>query len=371
MVYKQKSSKYWWFKFHFDGVLIRESAKTTNKRIAEQIESARQTQFAKGEVGIKERVKVPTLREFSGDFEKAIETQCAEKPRTIEFYKMRMRQLLASELGDRVLDTIDEEAVEKYRQKRSVTKSRAGGMLAPGSINRELATLRRLLRLAYEWKVINRVPRVKMLRGEKNRESILPHDREAVYLAALPHPLSDVATVLLDTGLRLGEALSLDWAQVRLEPAQGARYGFLTVLSGKAKNNKSRNVPLSARVVSVLKRCEPSRGGLVFRRADGEPLQASLMGAQQARVRVLLKLPADFVLHSLRHTFGSRLGEAGADAFTIMRLMGHSNVTVSQRYVHPSPEAVELAFERLATLNMLKGGIESGIPATQQSLELQ
>jgi integrase len=210
-----------------------------------------------------------------------------------------------------------------------------------------------------------------MLRGEKNRESILPHDREAVYLAALPHPLSDVATVLLDTGLRLGEALSLDWAQVRLDPAQGARYGFLTVLSGKAKNHKSRNVPLSARVVSVLKRWEPLRGGMVFRRADGEPLQASLMGAQQARVRVLLKLPADFVLHSLRHTFGSRLGEAGADAFTIMRLMGHSNVTVSQRYVHPSPEAVELAFERLATLNMLKGGIESGIPATQQSLELQ
>jgi len=86
---------------------------------------------------------------------------------------------------------------------------------------------------------------------------------------------------------------------------------------------------------------------------------------------VLLKLPADFVLHSLRHTFGSRLGEAGADAFTIMRLMGHSNVTVSQRYVHPSPEAVELAFERLTTLNMLKGGIESGIPVKPLLLELQ
>jgi site-specific recombinase XerD len=71
-------------------------------------------------------------------------------------------------------------------------------------------------------------------------------------------------------------------------------------------------------------------------------------------VRALLKLPKDFVLHSLRHTFGTRLGEAGADAFTIMRLMGHSTVTVSQRYVHPSPEAVELAYERLTALNMQK-----------------
>lgn len=56
-------------------------------------------------------------------------------------------------------------------------------------------------------------------------------------------------------------------------------------------------------------------------------------------------------MHSLRRTFGTRLGEAGADAFTIMRLMGHSSVTVSQRYVHPSPETVELAFARLEELN--------------------
>lgn len=55
---------------------------------------------------------------------------------------------------------------------------------------------------------------------------------------------------------------------------------------------------------------------------------------QHVRVRELLKLPSDFVLHSLRHTYGPRLGEAGADAFTIMRLMGHCTVTVSQRYVH-------------------------------------
>ncbi len=64
-----------------------------------------------------------------------------------------------------------------------------------------------------------------------------------------------------------------------------------------------------------------------------------------------LKLPKEFAPHSLRHTFGTRLGESGADAFTIMRLMGHSSVIVSQRYVHPSPESVERAFVRFETLN--------------------
>ena len=57
--------------------------------------------------------------------------------------------------------------------------------------------------------------------------------------------------------------------------------------------------------------------------------------------------PADFVLHSLRHTMLTRLGESGVDAFTIMRIAGHSSIVVSQRYIRPTPEALERAFERL------------------------
>jgi site-specific recombinase XerD len=56
-----------------------------------------------------------------------------------------------------------------------------------------------------------------------------------------------------------------------------------------------------------------------------------------------VKLPAQFVLHSLPHTFGERLGESGADAFTIMKLMGHSTITVPQKYVHPSIDALKAA----------------------------
>ena len=57
--------------------------------------------------------------------------------------------------------------------------------------------------------------------------------------------------------------------------------------------------------------------------------------------------PGDFVIHSLRHTMLTRLGKSGADAFTIMRIAGQSSVAVSQRYVHPTPEGMERAFERL------------------------
>ena len=47
----------------------------------------------------------------------------------------------------------------------------------------------------------------------------------------------------------------------------------------------------------------------------------------------------------------TRLGEAGADAFAIMRIAGHSSVTVSQRYIHPSPETLERVFDRLESWN--------------------
>jgi integrase len=69
------------------------------------------------------------------------------------------------------------------------------------------------------------------------------------------------------------------------------------------------------------------------------------------KLRETLKMPNEFVLHSLRDTHGSRLGEAGAGVFTIMRSRGHSSVTVSQRYMHPTPEAMEGAVERPERLN--------------------
>ncbi|MGH9932242.1 MAG: tyrosine-type recombinase/integrase [Pyrinomonadaceae bacterium] len=57
------------------------------------------------------------------------------------------------------------------------------------------------------------------------------------------------------------------------------------------------------------------------------------------KLREDLPLPKDCVIHSLRHTFLIRFGEAGADAFTIKKVAGHSSVTISERYLHPTGRA--------------------------------
>ena len=74
------------------------------------------------------------------------------------------------------------------------------------------------------------------------------------------------------TGLRIRECLTLEWLNVRLDPAEGAQHGYLTVRRRNAKNSKSRNVPLTARVVEVLRRRNPANSGLMFRHPDGRPL---------------------------------------------------------------------------------------------------
>ena len=96
MVFKRERSKYWWYKFIWNGELVRESTKQTNKRVAEQMESAHRTSLAKGEVGIREKQAVPTLAEFAKtDFQPFVQATFAAKPKTLEYYENGIKQLLA------------------------------------------------------------------------------------------------------------------------------------------------------------------------------------------------------------------------------------------------------------------------------------
>jgi site-specific recombinase XerD len=310
------------------------------------------------------RATSPTLEAFAQRFTDAIKVRCAGKPKTVEFYGQQVKRLLAfPSLAGARLDQIDESLIESFVQWRQSQTSRVGHnrkkkrsehtgkSVSPATVNRALACLRRLLRLAYEWHVIDRVPRIRLLPGESNREFTLSHAQEQLYIEKAPQPLRDFAVLDVDTGLRLGEALALEWADVHLKPASGSKFGYLSVRDGKSKYAR-RNVPLTARAQAMLEtRKAQSKMQWVFSENGAQPMRNSSLDHMHRDLRRTLKMPAGFVLHSMRHTYGTRLGEAGADAFTIMRLMGHSSVTVSQRYVHPTPEALEMAVERLEALN--------------------
>lgn len=158
--------------------------------------------------------------------------------------------------------------------------------------------------------------------------------------------------LVADTGLRLGEALSLEWRDVHLDPSGGARFGYIRIRDGKSRNAK-REVSITGRVKSMLetRRQEKTDSHLVFITVHGQPYLGTYLNRLHQRVRETLKLPSVFVLHSVRHTMLTRLGEAGVDAFTIMKIAGHSSITISQRYVHPSTQSMENAIAKLEVHN--------------------
>src|SRR5579872_4445074 len=97
-VYKQQESKFWWYKFTWNGQLIRESTKQTNKRVAEQMEAAHRTSLAKGEVGIRDKKPAPTLREFAEkDFLPFVKSTFAAKPKTLAYYLNGVKRILEFE----------------------------------------------------------------------------------------------------------------------------------------------------------------------------------------------------------------------------------------------------------------------------------
>jgi integrase len=237
MVFKQKESANWWYKFTWNGKLIRESTKQTNKRLAETMEATHKSALAKGEVGIRAKEPVPTLKTFGEDsFLPFVRSTRAAKPNTVRFYTNSVTNLSAySKLADLPLDQINSEIVAGFVARRQLDQVQIS------TINRDLATLRRMFHLAIEWgRVKTLLPRIKLLRGENHRERVLSLEEEAAYLAAArqiggdiekayqqaltgicavqrgqeprrpnSHRLSDVTTILFECALRPEECFRL------------------------------------------------------------------------------------------------------------------------------------------------------------------
>jgi integrase len=166
------------------------------------MEAAFRTALAKGEVGLTERKLAPLFKDAGKRFIEFVKARHENKPRTIEFYDSKLKRLLEfPAIADAKIDRIDESVIESY-----VIDRRAS--VSPATVNRELATLRRMLRPAQEWRDIQRVPRIRLLSGERVRDFVLSRKQEKDYLKACPQPVRDIAVLMLETGLRIGEALT-------------------------------------------------------------------------------------------------------------------------------------------------------------------
>jgi integrase len=122
------------------------------------------------------------------------------------------------------------------------------------------------------------------------------------------------------------------------------------VTHGKTKAAR-RVLPMTPRVRNILETRwqaieKPLEGWVWLAATRSNHVESSSLKKQHRKALAIAKV-RPFVLYSLRHTFLTRLGESGCDAWTLARIAGHSNVSMSFRYVHPSEDAVLTAMAKL------------------------
>jgi integrase len=284
------------------------------------------------------------LRQFEDRFFAHLETS-VPNARTVAFYKEAWKPIADSKLGAQYITRITPAMIEEFVQGRSKE-------VGPARINASLRTLRKAMRLSKEWGVVKDIPKIKMMKGERQREFIISEDLLVKILAhkRCTAMLRTLLPFLVDTGLRISELCSLTWDRVGLNPKKDSSLGWVYIDKGKTKYAK-RHIPLTERARDILEKMKKeSKSPFVFPAAGGGQLSRHWASEQFRTLRDAMELPDDCVVHSTRHTFCTRLGESGVGAFEIQKLAGHSSIVISQRYVHPTPEVLEGAIGKLMRL---------------------
>jgi integrase len=159
-------------------------------------------------------------------------------------------------------------------------------------------------------------PRSRRLQGDEEQRLLAAcRDARNIWLAHF-------VALAIETGMRRGELLAVQWSNVDLE----RRIAFLPV----TKNGESRGVPLSSRAIAILRGLPASSNGRVFGELTADALKHSFKRAvRRAGIKGLR-------LHDLRHEATSRFFEKGLNVMEVASVTGHKTLQMLKRYTHLS-----------------------------------
>lgn len=370
MIYKR--GKAYWYNFRWtirnaDGTNVSfrivKSAKTQNRDDARDAENEHRRALRLGEIHPRDPWPQPTtsappiFRAFAKEFLQYARTHT--KPGTVTFYEGCLGRLLAfAALADAPLNAITSEQASRYARHR--------GEVAQNSIvtvNGDLRTLRRILKIAADWGRLDHAPAIHELPQPKCRDRVLSFKEEAQYMAKSSKNLRDATILAVDTGMRPNsELFPLKWADVDLTVRAECPHGVIHVRQGKT-TNAQRSLPLTPRAADVLQRrkleaeAKPKTSAFVFPGAGNSGHLISLQHPHEDAIEDAKLAPFEF--YCWRHTFGTRAAQSGMDRFTLARLMGHSSPAVSARYyIHVTETHVAAGFGKFVeyqTRNVAEG----------------
>lgn len=385
MIYKRGNAL--WYKFRFaikgedgskENFMIRRPSRVRNRKDAKDVEREHRRALSLGQLHPNAPWPMPTtsappvFRAFAQEFLKFAKTHT--KPGTHTFYDVCLDRLLTfAAIADAPLDAITGETVSRYaRHRQEVAEN------SVVTVNGDLRTLRRILRLAVEWGRLDRAPIIHELPQSKGRDRVVSFAEEALYLAKASGNLRDAAILAVDTGMRPNsELFPLRWADVNLTPSTEAPHGVVHVRQGKT-DSAQRSLPLTPRAAEVLQRrrkaaeakSEESPSPFVF---PGDGIKGHVISMQHPHVKALedagLK---SFEFYCWRHTFGTRAAQSGMDRFTLARLMGHSSPAVAARYyIHVTETHVAAGFGKFVEYQMrnVAEGLAAAFPRASEAVQ--
>jgi len=357
---------------------IRQCARVSNKKDALLVEAAHKRALALGLVHpcdtwpLPKEPAPPTLRAFAPDFLQHVMTN--KKPGTHKFYKGGLGRLLAfSALADAPLNAITNETVDRYcRYRLDIAHN------DPITVNGDLRTLRRLLKLAVKWgrlKADEAVAINELPEGPSTRRAISPKE-EQLYLRHASANLYDATIIATDSGLRPEELLPLQWPSVDLLSRAETPHGVIHV-RGEGKSDAAiRSVPLTPRAQDVLqRRWKAAEAGMqqslyVF---PGNGDTGHIVSFQHPHEQAIKKAKLNpFEFYCWRHTFGTRAAMAGVDKFALCKLMGHSSPSVTEKYyIHVTTEHVAAGFEKFVAYSVrgTAEGIAAAFPQASDAVQ--
>jgi integrase len=319
----------WWSYIHIHGVRHQRSLKTNNKREAE----LRERDYRQ-ELDVRRHKQIQLNPEMAFA---ELATKFLGSASALPYHEIPLRNLLPY-FGQTPLSEIGRIQADVYRKHR---KAKDG--VVDATVNRDLQTLRHILFFAVDagMLLVNPMSRVQMVPERRKRRPILSPEEEPKLLAAADgshlHPIIITA---LDTGLRRGELLSQLAEDIDLSR------GILSVTHSKTAGGEQREIPLTKRMVELLPTLP--RRGLLFT-YKGEHIQKLRRSWGTAVKRAGIR-PLQF--KQLRHTFNTRLMEAGVIQDVRMALMGHSQGsarTTNDLYTHIELPIMRDAIRKLET----------------------
>ena len=332
-----KKGENWFIDYRVQGVRKRKKI-GPSYQVAKLALKDVQVKIAQGKIGIEEPKKTP-FSEFALEYAKFCKVNKAQSSYERDLLTINVH--LISFFGSRFLYTITTKEIERYKAERL-------GEVKPITVNRELETLKNMLRKAVEWGYAKENPAksVKQIKVPKSPYRFLETKEEIGRLldACLEHTpeIYPLIVTALHTGMRRSEFLNLRWEDIDFERST------LTISSREewhTKNYESRTMPLHEEVRRVLKPIKAAKG-YVFCRPDGSKLEERFVGERLNKTAKVAGL-GHLYPHALRHTFASHLVMSGVDLPTVQRLMGHKDIKTTMRYAHLAPDHLRMGMAML------------------------